>query len=74
MPSDPSRASSQDVYKRQVIESRRIGDGATIGIGAVVIKDVEPGAIVAGNPAKPTSEIRKVNRAIARLITDADER
>lgn len=57
-----------------VIESRRIGDGATIGIGAVVIKDVEPGAIVAGNPAKPTSEIRKVNRAIARLITDGDER
>jgi UDP-3-O-[3-hydroxymyristoyl] glucosamine N-acyltransferase len=55
-----------------VIESRRIGDGATIGIGAVVIKDVEPGVIVAGNPAKPTSEISRVNRAIARLIAEED--
>jgi len=31
----------------------RIGDGATVGMGAVVIKDVEPGATVVGNPAKP---------------------
>lgn len=55
-----------------VIESRRIGDGAMIGIGAVVIKDVEPGAIVAGNPAKPTSEISRINRAVARLIADGN--
>jgi len=57
-----------------VIESRRIGDGATVGIAAVVIRDVEPGAIVAGNPAKPTAEITKVNRAIARLVAEEDER
>jgi len=31
----------------------RIGDGATVGMGAVVTKDVEPGATVVGNPAKP---------------------
>jgi len=30
----------------------RIGDNSVIGIGAVVIKDVPPNAIVAGNPAK----------------------
>lgn len=30
----------------------RIGDGAVIGMGSVVTKDVEPYAIVAGNPAK----------------------
>jgi UDP-3-O-[3-hydroxymyristoyl] glucosamine N-acyltransferase len=30
-----------------------IGEGATIGIGAVVVKSVEAGAVVAGNPASP---------------------
>jgi UDP-3-O-[3-hydroxymyristoyl] glucosamine N-acyltransferase len=31
-----------------------IGEGSTIGIGAVVVKDVAPGAIVYGNPARPS--------------------
>lgn len=31
----------------------RIGKGAVIGMGAVVTKDVAPGATVIGNPAKP---------------------
>ncbi len=30
----------------------RIGDGAIIGMGSIVTKDVEPYSIVAGNPAK----------------------
>ncbi len=30
----------------------RIGDGATIGAGSVVVKDVPSGAVVAGNPAR----------------------
>lgn len=30
-----------------------IGEGAIVGMGAVVTKDVDPGAIVLGNPAKP---------------------
>ncbi|MGN0913360.1 MAG: antibiotic acetyltransferase, partial [Alphaproteobacteria bacterium] len=34
----------------------KIGEGAVIGTGAVVTKDVEPYSIVAGNPAK---EIKK---------------
>ena len=30
-----------------------IGEGALVGAGSVVTKDVEPGAVVAGNPAEP---------------------
>jgi acetyltransferase-like isoleucine patch superfamily enzyme len=29
-----------------------IGEGATVGAGSVVTKDVPPGAVVAGNPAR----------------------
>ncbi|MBN9179455.1 MAG: acyltransferase, partial [Microbacterium sp.] len=29
-----------------------IGDGATVAAGAVVMKDVEPGTVVGGVPAK----------------------
>lgn len=30
----------------------RIGEGALVGMGAVVVKDVEPFSVVAGNPAR----------------------
>ena len=36
-----------------------IGEGAMIGAGSVVIRDVDPWTIVAGNPAK---EIRKIKK------------
>ncbi len=32
---------------------RSVGDYATVGLGAVVVKDVEKGTVVVGNPAKP---------------------
>lgn len=35
-----------------LLEGVRIGDGAIIGAGSVVVKDVKPYSIVAGNPAK----------------------
>ena len=34
------------------IGNEKIGDGAVIGAGSVVVKDVAPGAVVVGNPAR----------------------
>jgi len=31
----------------------RLGEGSVIGVGAAVVKDVEPGVVVVGVPAKP---------------------
>lgn len=36
-----------------VLPRLRIGAGALVGAGAVVTRDVEPGAVVMGNPARP---------------------
>jgi sugar O-acyltransferase (sialic acid O-acetyltransferase NeuD family) len=33
-------------------EGVTVGDGAMVGMGAVVVKDVEPNAVVVGNPAR----------------------
>jgi serine O-acetyltransferase len=35
-----------------VVLCSRVGKGAIIGAGAIVLEDVPPGAVVAGNPAK----------------------
>jgi sugar O-acyltransferase (sialic acid O-acetyltransferase NeuD family) len=36
-----------------ILEGRHVGKGATVGAGAVVTSDVEPGATVVGIPARP---------------------
>lgn len=39
-----------------VIGPVRIGRGAVVGAGAVVVKDVAPGTTVVGNPARPLAD------------------
>ena len=36
-----------------VLQGRTIGEGCYVGAGAVVTRDVPPGEIVVGNPARP---------------------
>jgi maltose O-acetyltransferase len=43
-------------YRAVVLPGVTIGDGAVVGAGAVVTKDVEPFTIVAGNPARKIGE------------------
>lgn len=38
---------------------RSVGDRSTVGLGAVVVKDVEEGTVVIGNPAKPMDKSKK---------------
>lgn len=39
-------------YRAIILPGVRIGEGAVVGAGAIVSRDVEPFTIVAGNPAK----------------------
>jgi acetyltransferase-like isoleucine patch superfamily enzyme len=43
-------------YRAIVLPGVKIGDGAVVAAGAVVTRDVEPFAIVAGSPAKKIGE------------------
>jgi acetyltransferase-like isoleucine patch superfamily enzyme len=46
-------------YRAVILPGVTIGDGAVVGAGAVVTKNVEPYAIVAGNPARKIGERNK---------------
>jgi len=44
-------------FNATILKGVHIGKGAVIQPGAVVVKDVSPGFVVAGNPAKPIKQI-----------------
>jgi len=46
-------------YRAIILPGVTIGDGAVVAAGAIVSKDVEPYAIVAGAPAKPIGTRRQ---------------
>jgi putative colanic acid biosynthesis acetyltransferase WcaB len=53
----PTLGDTVDVGCNVVILGRiTVGSGAKIGAGSVVVHDVAPGAVVAGNPARPIGE------------------
>jgi acetyltransferase-like isoleucine patch superfamily enzyme len=41
-----------------------IGEGALVGAAAVVTKDVPPGMVVAGNPARVMGDVESLNRRV----------
>ena len=55
-------------YGAMILPGVRLGDGCIVGAGAVVAKDVDPGCIVAGNPARVVNS--RPNDGWRQLITD----
>lgn len=51
-----------------VLGGIRIGAGALVGAGAVVTRDVSPGEVVAGNPARVLAD--SVERSAAREVSE----
>lgn len=53
-----------------VIEGVRIGKGAVVGAGSIVLKDVPPGAVVGGNPAKIIKIVDEKTLEKTQLVED----
>ncbi|HXV27970.1 MAG TPA: hypothetical protein VD913_03300, partial [bacterium] len=45
-----------------------IGEDALVGAGSVVTRDVPPGAVVAGNPAKVVASVDTINEKRKALL------
>jgi len=54
-------------YRATILDGVKIGDGAIVGLGALVAKDVPPYAVVVGNPAR-IAHYRFSNKQIESLL------
>ncbi|KRM85498.1 2,3,4,5-tetrahydropyridine-2,6-dicarboxylate N-acetyltransferase [Liquorilactobacillus vini] len=53
-----------------VLEGVRVGTGSVVGAGAVVTKDVAPGTVVAGVPARKIKDVAQVAEGKKELVDD----
>ena len=53
-----------------IIEGVRIGTGAVVGAGAVVLEDVPAGAVVTGNPARIIKNVDEKTLGKTQLVDD----
>jgi len=53
-----------------VLEGVRIGKGAVIAAGSVVVKDVEPYSVMAGVPAKLLKKVDEKTKGKTKLIDE----
>lgn len=53
-----------------VLEGVRIGRGSVVAAGAIVTKDVEPGVVVAGSPAKVIKRVDEKTEEKTQLVED----
>ncbi|TDT72364.1 2,3,4,5-tetrahydropyridine-2,6-dicarboxylate N-acetyltransferase [Hypnocyclicus thermotrophus] len=53
-----------------VLEGVRVGKGAVVGAGSIVTKDVPPGVVVVGNPAKIIKEKDEKTEGKTQLVDD----
>jgi UDP-3-O-[3-hydroxymyristoyl] glucosamine N-acyltransferase len=52
-----------------MIQNLKIGDACVVGVGSVIVKDVPDNTTVAGNPAMPIDEFKKMRAAMKTLIS-----
>jgi 2,3,4,5-tetrahydropyridine-2-carboxylate N-succinyltransferase len=53
-----------------ILEGVRVGKGAVVAAGSVVTRDVEPGVVVAGTPAKFIKRIDQTTRDKTKILED----
>ncbi len=55
-----------------IIDRISIGDDCVVGMGAVVLKSLPDGSVVAGNPARPTADLKHHSELLKRLEAHLD--